>query len=90
MLHGHSRRGRCDDDAARVRLLFVQAGNHAQDDDPRRGRGGLEESEQARQSRRQEDEADDVITEDELRETSESFKRSIAHKRISVEEIDES
>ena len=38
----------------------------------------------------QEDEAANVITEDELRESSESFKRSVAHKRVGVEEIDES
>lgn len=31
-----------------------------------------------------------VITEDQLRETSESFKRSIAHKRVGVKEVDES
>ena len=31
-----------------------------------------------------------VITEDQLRETSESFKRSIAHKRVDVKEVDES
>ena len=31
-----------------------------------------------------------AITEDQLRETSESFKRSIAHTRVDVEEVDES
>ncbi|MBL96789.1 MAG: hypothetical protein CMF52_03150 [Legionellales bacterium] len=39
----------------------------------------------------QEDEVpSSTITEDQLRETSESFKRSIAHKRVGVKEVDES
>ena len=36
------------------------------------------------------DDSSSVITEDQLRETSESFKRSIAHKRVDVKEVDES
>ena len=36
------------------------------------------------------DDSSSVITEDQLRETSESFKRSIAHKRVGVKEVDES
>ena len=37
-----------------------------------------------------EEDNETVITEDTLRETSESFRRSLAHKRVAAEEIDES
>ncbi len=37
-----------------------------------------------------EEDSGSVITEDILRETSKSFKRSLAHKRVKTEEVDES
>lgn len=46
--------------------------------------------EEVQHEEEKEEEKPPVITEEQLRKNSESFKRSIAHRRVKAEEIDES